>query len=60
MQPTRNVSVRLLTWRASQYLSLDVKEYFHPVELMVMDEIKLIVVYLFYIQLMFIKTFYHL
>ena len=59
MQPTRNVSVRLLTWRASQYLSLDVKEYFHPVELMVMNEIKLIVVYV-YIQLMFIKTFYHL
>ena len=48
MQPTRNVSVRLLTWRASQYLSLDVKEYFHPVELMVMDEIKLIVVYVLY------------
>ena len=47
MQPTQNVSVRLLTWRASQYLSLDVKEYFHPVELMVMDEIKLIVVYIF-------------
>ena len=59
MQPTRNVSVQLLTWRASQYLSLDVKEYFHPVELMVMNEIKLIVVYV-YIQLMFIKTFYHL
>ena len=59
MQPTRNVSVRLLTWRASQSLSLDVKEYFHPVELMVVNEIKLIVVYV-YIQLMFIKTFYHL
>ena len=58
MQPTRNVSVRLLTWRASQYLSLDVKEYFHPVELMVMNEIKLIVVCEFYtIQLMFIKRF---
>ena len=41
MQPTRNVSVRLLTWRASQSLSLDVKEYFHPVELMVMNEIKI-------------------
>ena len=52
--------MRLLTWRASQSLSLDVKEYFHPVELMVMNEIKLIVVYVYYIQLMFIKTFYHL
>ena len=48
MQPTRNVSVRLLTWRASQSLSLDVKEYFHPVELMVMNEMKLIVVYVLY------------
>ena len=49
MQPIRNVSVRLLTWRASQYLSLDVKEYFHPVELMVMNEInKLIVAYVLY------------
>ena len=56
MQPIRNVSVRLLTWRASQSLSLDVKEYFHPVELMVVNEIKLIVVYV-YIQLMFIKRF---
>ena len=54
MQPTRNVSVRLLTWRALQYLSLDVKEYFHPVEFMVIDEIKLIV--MFSIQIMFIKN----
>ena len=59
MQPIPNVSVRLPTWRASQSLSLDVKEYFHSVELMVVNEIKLIVVYV-YIQLMFIKTFYHL
>ena len=36
------------TWRASQSLSLDVKEYFHPVELMVMNEMKLIVVYVLY------------
>ena len=48
MQPTRNVSVRLLTWRASQSLSLDVKEYFHQVELMVINEIKLIVVCVLY------------
>ena len=48
--------MRLLTGMASQSLSLDVKEYFHPAELMVMNEIKLIVVYV-YIQLMYIKTF---
>ena len=48
MQPVRNVSVRLLTWRASQSLSLDVKKYFYPVKLMVMNEIKLIVVYVLY------------
>ena len=55
MQPTRNVSLRLLAWRASQSLSLDVKEYLHPVELMVMYGIKSPIV--FYIQLMFIKRF---
>ena len=37
-----------LTRRASQSLSVDVKEYFHPVELMVVNEIKLIVVYVLY------------
>ena len=40
--------MRLLTWRASQSLSLDVGEYFRPVELMVMNEIKLFVVYVLY------------
>ena len=36
--------MRLLAWRASESLSLDAEEYFHPVELMVMNEIILIVV----------------
>ena len=46
-----NCNLAILTWRTSQSLSLDVTEkYFYPVDLMVMDEIKLIVVCELYIQ----------